>query len=326
MARTTERPAVPRHHAVGPEAVVLGLLALIGLGFVAGDHLDTPLLRSWSTIFVSICVQALPFLALGVVISAAIAAFVPAQRIGRLLPSKPALAVPAAGLAGMALPGCECGAVPIAGRLIAAGARPAAGLTFLLAAPAVNPVVLMSTAVAFPGQPTMVAARFTASMLTAVIVGWVWLFRGREDLVTLPRGRPTTGRRPDVFREVAVHDLLHAGGFLVFGAMAAATFQVLIPQELLDRVGGHAVLSVVTLAAFAVLLSICSEADAFVAASLQGFSKTSLLVFMVVGPTVDVKLVSMQAGVFSRRFASRFAPITLVTAVIVAVVIGSVLL
>jgi hypothetical protein len=41
---------------------------------------------------------------------------------------------------------------------------------------------------------------------------------------------------------------------------------------------------------------------------------------------VDLKLISMQAGVFGRRFAVRFAPTTFVIAVLAAVGAGAVLL
>ncbi len=107
--------------------------------------------------------------------------------------------------------------------------------------------------------------------------------------------------------------------------MAAATINVVVPQQVLRDLAARPVLSVLALAALAVLLSICSEADAFVAASLSQFSLTSRLVFLVVGPMVDLKLVAMQAGMFGRRFAVRFAPVTLVLAVLVAAVFGMVI-
>jgi uncharacterized membrane protein YraQ (UPF0718 family) len=85
-------------------------------------------------------------------------------------------------------------------------------------------------------------------------------------------------------------------------------------------------MAVVTLAGLAVVLSICSEADAFVAAGLTGFPLSARLVFLVVGPMVDLKLIALQTGVFGRRFSSVFAPLTFVVAVVVAALVGSALL
>ncbi len=284
-------------------------------------------LRLWSTLFVSICVQALPFLVLGVTVSGAIVAFVSPDLVRRLLPTRPALAVPVAGLAGMALPGCECGSVPIAGRLISGGSPPAAALTFLLAAPAINPVVLIATAVAFPGQPQIVAARFTASLLTALIMGWLWTrtkrLRFLGEIKVHDHGRTS---RFTVFTDAASRDLVHAGGYLVVGAFAAATLQVIIPRQILDTVVSNEWLSVLVMAGLAVLLSICSEADAFVVAGLPQFSLTSRLVFMVVGPVVDLKLIALQAGILGKRFSLHFAPMSLVVAIACAVVFGRVFL
>src|SRR5215217_5108724 len=130
-------------------------------------------LQNWATVFLSVTMQAVPFLVLGVLVSAALASLVPASLLVRALPRRSVLSVPVAGLAGAVLPGCECSSVPVAGRLVSAGVPPAAGLTFLLAAPAINPVVLVATSVAFPGRPEMVVARFAASLATAMVVGFL---------------------------------------------------------------------------------------------------------------------------------------------------------
>ncbi|MBB3674976.1 permease [Modestobacter versicolor] len=301
---------------------------MVVLHFAAPDVLDRPAVLAWSTVFVAVCLQALPFLVLGVALSAAIGTLVPPSFFARALPRRPALAVPVAGVAGVVLPGCECASVPVAGSLVRRGVTPAAALAFLLAAPAINPVVLVATAVAFPGQPEVVAARFAASLGVALVMGWLWTLVGRADWLRLPA--PAAGvpgaSRAAVFRDAMQHDLVHAGGFLVVGAATAATLSALVPRRWLDEVAGSPVLSVLVLAALAVVLAICSEADAFVAASLTSFSLTSRLVFLVVGPAVDVKLVALQAGTFGRRFALRFAPVTLVVAVLVAVGVGEVLL
>jgi uncharacterized protein len=289
--------------------------------------LDRGSVRTWSTVFVAIFLQALPFLALGVVLSGAIAAFMNERILRRILPKNPVLAVPFAGVCGIALPGCECGSVPIAGRLMGSGVHPAAALTFLLAAPAVNPVVLVATAVAFPNSPRMWIARLVASLITSIVMGWLWIAFGRTELVERAINRVShDGTRGERFRSAAVHDLLHAGGYLVVGAAAAATLQVFIPRRLLDTLAGHGVVAVITMAMLAVLLSICSEADAFVASGLNQFGLIPRLVFLVVGPGVDLKLIAMQSGVFGRAFARRFASATLVVATLIALAVGAVLL
>jgi uncharacterized membrane protein YraQ (UPF0718 family) len=299
---------------------VLGVLLLRPL---LDDHLQSPALQAGATIFVSIVIQAMPFLVLGVVLSAAITAFVPASFWQRALPQRPALAVPVAGCAGMVLPGCECASVPVSGSLMARGVTPAAALAFLLSAPAINPIVLASTYVAFPGEPMMVAARFVASLATAVIVGWLWLRLGRGQWLRIPsRDHLHQGSRTATFAAAATHDLLHAGGFLVIGGLAAAVLNVAVPPQWLETLADHPALAILGLALLAVLLSICSEADAFVAASLTQFSLTARLAFLVVGPMVDLKLISLQAGTFGRRFAVRFAPATFAVAVVMATIVG----
>jgi uncharacterized protein len=287
------------------------------------DLLAQPAIAHWATIFVAIAIQAMPFLVLGVTVSAAIAALVPAGLLPRLLPEQPALAVPVAAAAGATLPGCECGSVPIAGRLVAQGAPAAAALTFLLSAPAINPVVLVATAVAFPGRPDVVAARLLASVLAAVLVGLVWARFGRDELLERARRRHRQGGSPlAVLAATAQHDLLHAGGFLIVGAATAATLQTAVPRGILDAVAGSGPLAALALGGLAVAMAICSEADAFIAASLTQFSLSSRLAFMVVGPMVDVKLIALQAGTFSGRFALRFAPLTFAVAIGSSILVG----
>ena len=330
MSRTDPGPSAAhrRPHVGSLEALTAGLLLLLlGQRWIATLFDGHPALQSFATIFVAICVQAMPFLVLGVLVSAAIATFVPAAFWTRALPSNAALAVPVAASAGALLPGCECASVPIAGGLVARGVAPSSALAFLLSAPAINPVVLVATSVAFPGRPVMVLARFLGSLVTAVSVGWLWARFGKADWLK-PSPRPDLSRlgRIDGFRTSMQHDFLTAGGYLVVGGLTAAALNVLVPRSWLQAVAGHAVFSVLFLAGLAVVLAICSEADAFVAASLSQFSLTSRLAFLVVGPTVDVKLIAMQAGAFGRSFALRFAPLTFVVAIAVSGVIGAWLL
>ena len=308
-------------------ALTLLLPLLFGLQGPIRQVLSAPVMQIWMTVFVAVLVQALPFLVLGVALSAAIAVFVPASFFARALPSRATLAVPVAGLAGAVLPGCECASVPVAGALVRRGVTPAAALAFLLSAPAINPIVLTATAVAFPGDPEMVLARAVASLLVACVMGWLWQRLGRPDWLR-PPGRPAADDlgKGAAFWDSLRHDVMHAGGFLVVGALAAATLKTVVPAGWLQAAADHPVVSVLALAIFAVLLSICSEADAFVAASLTPFSLTARLAFLVVGPMIDLKLFAMQTATFGRGFAVRFAPATFALAILAAVLVGAVLL
>ena len=306
------------------EVLTVGMvLLLVAQRWVVGLFTGRPALETFATIFVAICVQAMPFLVLGVGLSACITAFVPLAFWTRALPSNQGLAVPIAATCGVVLPGCECASVPIAAGLVSRGVRPSSALAFLLSAPAINPVVLVATSVAFYGRPQMVLARFVGSLATAVIVGWVWARFAQPTWMKPPRRPDLTGTtRAEAFRTTMQHDFLHAGGYLVVGALTAAFLNVVVPRSWLSAVAGHTVWSVLFLAGLAVVLAVCSEADAFVAASLTEFSLTARLAFLVVGPTVDVKLIAMQAGTFGRGFGLRFAPLTFVVAVACSVLVG----
>nr|BFD96491.1 permease [Kitasatospora sp. Xyl93] len=327
-----------RHLQVAPadtpprrrSALLIGAVVAVVAAVALAEVWDTGGVRTWRTVMVAIVVQGVPFLVLGTVVSAAIGAFVPDRVFTRVLPRNPALAVPVAGVAGAVLPGCECASVPVAGSLMKRGVAPAAALAFLLSAPAVNPVVLVATAIAFPGEPEMVLARLLASLLTAVVMGWLWAAFGRPEWLRLPKGPAGHGeggaRNPlEEFRRGLQHDFLQAGGFLVVGAAAAATFNVLVPPSVLRVFDDSPWLGVPVLALLAVILAVCSEADAFVAASLTGFSPVARLAFMVVGPMVDLKLIALQSGAFGRAFALRFSTATFVVAVLASIVIGGAL-
>jgi uncharacterized protein len=322
--------ASPRRWMVSStELLVAGLVLCAVVGSCLRDGVaDNAELATAGTVFCGVFLQATPFLVLGVLISGLIAAYVSPERLARWLPRLSAPAVLTAAVAGAALPGCECGSVPVARRLFGAGSVGAAALTFMLSASAINPVVLVATAVAFPGQPKMVFARCVASLVTAMMMGLLWSRWGRPSWVTrvIPHSAAGDESRWTLFTEAARHDFLQAAAYLVIGAAAAATLRVAVPPWVFEHVAGHLVIGVITMALLAFVLALCSEADAFVAASLTLVPLVPRLVFLVVGPAVDVKLVAMQAGLFGRAFALRFAPVTLVVAAAVATVVGLVVL
>lgn len=328
MTEALERP-IRRRRLESTDVFCLLLIAAVLARILFSDALSRPAIQAWTTVFIAICVQAAPFVVLGVAVSTAIAVYVPARFFTTVLPRQQSLAVPLAGVAGCLLPGCECGSVPVAASLSQRGVRAGPALAFLLSAPAVNPVVVVATAVAFPGHPAVVVARFVASMAVAWVVGWIWAGTGRP----LPvRGRAGHSHGPDgqsrlsAAASTASHDLAQTLGLLVVGAASAATLKSVIPADWLTHLAGGTIRSALALAALAVVLAVCSESDAFIAASLTQFSLTARLAFMVVGPAVDVKLIVLQAGMFGRPFAVRFAPLCWLVAVAVSLAVGAVLL
>ncbi len=335
-------PAVRRAAAPWWLAPSVGLgvaVAAVALGVAHGPVVPLHgLAQSWAAIAIAVVFQALPFLVLGVCVSGAISAFAPEAAIRRVTPRSPFVAVPVFVGGGFFLPGCECGAVPVAQTLARRGVPAAGVVAFMLASPAINPVVLVSTAVAFSRQPAVVWARLAASGGAAVAVGWLWViignpFPGEEDAgasgcCAAPgvdhsaAPRLSVAQRWEAFRAVAVHDLMNAGGYLCMGALCVALIKVAVPGSWLSAVGDSPWGGCVLMAVLAVVLALCSEADAFIAASFTLVSPTAQLVFMVVGPMVDVKLAAMQYGAWGGRFVRVFVPVTAVVAVCSAVVVG----
>ncbi len=301
--------------------VVAALVAALLCRPVLGIVLDpAAAVTAWSTVFLAVVVQALPFLALGVALSSLVATFLPARLLAFAGRGPGLVTVPVAAATGALVPGCECASVPVANRLLRRGVPAGAAVAFLLSAPAVNPVVLVATAVAFPHRPGVVLARAGASLATAAVVGWLWPRLGRSS--TVDADEPP--HRLSLV-DTARHDLFQAGGFLVIGAGAAATINVTVPPGWLRLAGGAPWLAVPVMAVLAVLLCVCSQADAFVASSLTGLPVTAQLAFMVVGPAVDLKLIALQTGTFGRPFATRLAGLAFLAALTASVTAGMVL-
>lgn len=287
-----------------------------------GESID-----EWSTLFTAMVLQALPFLVLGVLLSAVVAVLVPMRVWHRLLQRRTVVAVPMATACGVLVPGCECTTVPIAGRLTERGVPFAAAMSFALASPALNPIVLLATAAAFAGQPQMVVARFAASFLAVVIVGSYLAAAGVRPVPK--RGHHHHDHEGGTAAQLiaaARHDFTHTAGLVVAGAAIAATIRVALPDDQLSRLGDHGVLAVLTMAFFAIVMALCSESDAFIAASFVTFSPVAVLTFMVVGPLVDLRLLLMYRATFGTRAAFAIGGLALAGALAAAVSIGSVLL
>jgi uncharacterized membrane protein YraQ (UPF0718 family) len=290
-------------------------------------------------IFTSIVVEALPFILIGAIVSAAIATFVSDASFARLATLPRALQVPGAAVAGVGFPVCECGSVPVAKRLLSRGIDPAAGIAFMLAAPILNPIVLASTWVAYGarGQALeMTAARAGLGLIVAISVGLVVarvmgheLLRPAADEPPANDGHghaghshaPGGGAR--AFVEHMTTDFLFMGKFLVLGAAVSALIQTLLPQTLLSGIGGAQIVAILTMIALAFALSLCSEADAFVAVSFTAFPLSAQLAFLVMGPSLDAKLAVLYGATFRRRFMLVLAATALPLTVVGALIFGA---
>lgn len=290
--------------------------------------LDT--LQSLITIFLGIFMEAVPFLMIGVLVSAALHVYVSDTAIARLTPRHPALAALFGALLGIGFPVCECGSVPTSRRLMQKGAPVATGLAFMLAAPVINPVVIISTYVAF-GSWSMVAWRVGLTLVIAVVVAVIFSAHPSPRVLLTPLATPrrpvpiiagAAGEpvRPDTTRLLADSGLLNPrqtklkallihsgeeffemGRYLVIGALIAAALQTFVPQTSLLGVGRGPVISVLVLIGLATVLSICSTVDAFVALSFVGtFTTGSILAFLVFGPMIDIKSILMFSTVFRK--------------------------
>jgi uncharacterized membrane protein YraQ (UPF0718 family) len=294
--------------------LLVAVVVLLAVGRLSGLR-RVAAAETFALIFTSIVVEALPFVLLGALVSALIEVLVPERVWASLARAPIAYQLPGAVLGGFAFPVCECGSVPVARRLIARGVHPSAGLAFMLAAPIVNPVVLLSTAVAYGPRGlgwVMVAGRAGLGIVLALVSGWALGAEPARDLLRARVGSEHTdvdGEPLALVRERLVEhlasDFFFMGKFLVAGAMAAAALQTLIPQSVVSGVAGTPLVGSLALMGLAFVLSLCSEADAFVAVSLGQFPLGSQLAFLVFGPVVDAKLAFLYGATFRRRFLVR---------------------
>lgn len=302
-----------RRPASRAQALLLTGIALgaIGLGRLAGAG-DSAGVETFVLIFTAIVVEALPFVLLGALVSAVIEVYVPARTFERLARLPMRLQLPAAAFSGLAFPVCECGSVPVARRLIARGMHPAAGLAFMLASPILNPIVLASTVVAYSGRGLalqMTLGRAGLGLILAIAAGWAI---GGDQARDLLRPRPQDegdvhmhDDRRTAFVEHLAGDFFFMGRFVVLGGALAGLLQTVLPQSLVGGVARTPIIGSLALMGIAFVLSLCSEADAFVAVSFTQFPLGSQLAFLVFGPVVDAKLAFLYGATFRRRFVAR---------------------
>jgi len=262
-----------------------------------------------NTIFISILIEALPFVTLGVLISGIIQIFVTEEMIAKIMPKNRVLAVIFASFLGILFPSCECGIVPIVSRLVSKGVPISAGIAFMLTAPIINPVVLFATYIAFGSDWKMPLYRGVGAIIVAIVTGIFIAYRYKgnpfkENYHHHHHHHEKTTFWKKVWRtlEHAVEEFFSMGKYLVIGSLIAAAVQTYVKTSTLVSIGQGPASSSFVMMALSFILSLCSEADAFIASSFRTtFSTGSLLAFLVFGPMVDIKNLMMMLATFKKR-------------------------
>lgn len=290
---------------------------------------------------VAVFLGAAPFLLLGAMISSVFEIYMPQDFLELHLPKGRLTGLLFGVSAGMLVPTCECGVVSIVRRLLKKNVPSHVAIAYMFSAPVINPLVLVATYVAFRGNMRIVAARVIVVAVCACCMGWAaagidpasllreekspldtcggnrcghevhdHIFSASHLLPALPEGGQvrgcaceidaTAGRVASVLSHTAT-EFLDMGKYLVLGSIAVGFFKLLMVEDFLLPIQNNVFLSVGAMMLLAIFLSVCSEADAFVAASFSSFPGAAQLSFMTLGPMVDLKLIFMYGSVFRKR-------------------------
>lgn len=316
--------------------VILGIVIVIAKNpFVLKSLLpsiDWNSLQSFKTMFISIILEAFPFILLGVLASSFMQVFISENTIQRFIPRNPVVGVVFACILGILFPVCECGLIPVIRRLMAKGMPLYIAVVFILVGPIVNPVVFAATYAAFRNYPMMVYSRMGLALLVGAAIGLIVyrFIRGsplKNSRATLYGGEAKTEHIHHSSNKLftmlthAADEFFEMGKYLMFGSLIAASIQTFVPRSDLLQLGQGDISSHFFMMGLAFILSLCSTADAFVASSFAStFTAGSLLTFLVFGPMLDLKTTMMLLTVFRVRFVALLALL-----IIVFVFLGSLL-
>jgi uncharacterized protein len=285
---------------------------LLTLKLDGGNLLPSSFLNL-NTIFISILIEAFPFVLIGVLIAGVIQIFVTEEHIQRWIPRNRTKAIIMSCVIGALFPACECGIVPIVRRLVSKGVPLYAAIGFMLTGPLINPIVIASTYLAFGNNAAIAGWRMGLGFAVALIVAFAvsFFFRGhqlKEALTTMHHTAVTKKREPfsKRFFSMLTHSIdefFDMAKFLILGAFLAAAVQTYMPAKSLLEAGDGPFSSIFVMMGLAYVLSLCSEADAFIGSSFNSiFPTPSVLAFLIFGPMIDLKNTLMMLSVFRAKF------------------------
>jgi uncharacterized membrane protein YraQ (UPF0718 family) len=290
------------------------------------------------TIFLSIVIEALPFVMLGCVISGALHVFLTPERVKKLLPENKLLSILVGSVLGFFFPSCECGIVPIVHQFVKKDVPTYTAFAFMITAPIINPIVLFSTYIAFGNTVKFVIWRVLGSLLVALVVG-VWLaYINKESILRKEAFQTDADSAEEHEHEhkkesfwhkcwsVLTHgidEFFDTGRYLIFGSFLAAAMQTYLPTGAILQLGRTKLLAILVMLILAATLSLCSEADAFIGSSLLSlFGNGPVVGFLVFGPMVDIKNLLMMKRYFKGTFMLKFVGIVTVVISLYALCVG----
>ena len=264
------------------------------------------------TVFLALVIEAIPFILLGVFLSALLSRYLSAERLVRFFPRNRFGAMLAATGLGFLFPVCECGNVPVARRLMQKKVPPWVTIVYLLSAPVFNPLVILSTWSAFRFWPEIVWLRILLSLLVAFLVGTFLSFHPQQESLIQKKyfdeEHGTCGvdghdcEKPKTFLETITGEFFEMMKYLLVGAFFASMIQLVIPRTFILQLGNEAVFSILTMMILAMVTSVCSNVDAFIALSYSAsFSGASLLSFLVLGPIFDLKSIFLLRRLYTNQ-------------------------
>jgi uncharacterized protein len=272
-------------------------------------------LQDFSYAFLSVLLEGVPFILVGTLISGFLDQFLPSRTMLRFLPRNPVLGVGTSAALGIVFPMCECGVVPVIRRLIHKGLPVSNAVAYMLAAPVVNPIVMLSTFAAFRGQNAMemtllrVGVAYLVAVIAALAVHNLSLRNVVRPEILKTAGQAGGALVPGGFwtkfraaLQVAVNDFLDVMVYFVLGVAVSALISTGLNQEVILPLALNDWLASASMMGLAFVLSLCSTSDAFIAASFVAFPATAKLAFLVFGPMFDLKLMFIYSSVFTRRF------------------------
>jgi uncharacterized membrane protein YraQ (UPF0718 family) len=282
------------------------------------------------TLAISVLIESLPFVTLGVVLSIVVQVWVPPGVMERWMPRRAWARRAVVSLFGMFIPVCECGNVPFARGLLMRGFSVPDTLTFLIAAPIVNPIVIITTHQAFGWSDGILIARLVGGYLIANLIGWLYSRHPDPDGLLTDRFRETCdlvvhepgGRWRRTLAQFVI-ELRAVMPALVIGSALAGAVQVLVPREALLAIGSNPALSIVALMALAMVVSICSNVDAFFALSFAStFTPGAIVAFLLVGPLVDIKMLTLMRTTFTTRTLAGIVLVVVLSAFAIGTVVN----